>query len=94
MVINDIKQICSQCQGSGNQAGRPQWGSTQINPGGRCHHCQGRGFVLTELGQELVTLLRPFVMEMIDEARPTQPGPRPAGKPGAPPESDSAEDSP
>ena len=66
MVINDLKQVCSQCQGSGRQAGRSQWGITQINPDGRCIACEGRGFRLTDLGRELVTFLRPFVLEMMD----------------------------
>jgi hypothetical protein len=73
MVIKDLKQTCGQCHGSGRQAGVSQWGVTQINPGGLCHPCGGRGFVLTPLGRELVELLRPFVEEMIAVQRAAQP---------------------
>ena len=77
MVIKDLKQICPQCRGSGRQAAISQWGISQINPSGRCHPCVGRGFFLTPLGEELVKLLRPFVMEIIDESRPLPAGPPP-----------------
>ncbi len=77
MVIKDLKQICPQCGGSGRQAAISQWGISQINPSGRCHPCVGRGYLLTPLGEELVKLLRPFVMDIIDESRPLPAAPPP-----------------
>ncbi|MCZ6552340.1 MAG: hypothetical protein O7A67_00940 [SAR324 cluster bacterium] len=86
MVINDLKQVCSPCKGTGRQAGRSQWGINQINPDGRCLACEGRGFLLTELGRELMALLRPFVLEMMDSREAETPKPAEALKPaGAPP---------
>ena len=77
MGITDLKAICGQCRGSGRLAGITNMGISQINIGGICPACGGRGFILTELGQDLVNLLRPFVEEMIAEALP---------EPAAPPE--------
>ncbi|HKI98746.1 MAG TPA: hypothetical protein VKB51_09760 [bacterium] len=65
MVITELKQICSRCRGSGRQPGFVAMGISQINYDGRCPACHGRGFQLTELGQDLLNLLRPFVEEMI-----------------------------
>ncbi len=76
MVINDLKQTCTLCGGSGRLAGIRNMGIPQINPGGQCHRCRGRGFLLTELGEDLVRLLRPFVEEMIAEAMPSEPARR------------------
>ncbi|MCZ6556993.1 MAG: hypothetical protein O7E56_14645 [SAR324 cluster bacterium] len=72
MVINDLKTSCAQCNGSGRSAGITSMGISQINPSGICPHCKGRGFLLTELGEDLVNLLRPFVEEMIAEAAPAE----------------------
>jgi hypothetical protein len=82
MVIRDLKSPCARCKGSGRLAGLPNLGITQINASGQCPQCGGRGFLLTELGQDLVNLLRPFVEEWID-ARPQQApaAPRTAGTP-------------
>lgn len=73
MVINDLKETCSQCRGSGRLAGITNMGIPQINVGGLCPGCGGRGFQLTELGQDLLNLLRPFVEEMIAAAQPEPP---------------------
>ena len=73
MVINDLKQVCQQCAGSGRQAAFSEWGIAQINPDGRCHACRGRGFVLTALGHELLELLRPFIEEIVADRRPAPP---------------------
>lgn len=70
MVITDLKQTCLRCKGSGHQPGFTALGISQINYDGRCPACQGRGFTLTELGQDLLNLLRPFVEEMIRGDRP------------------------
>ena len=76
MVINDLKVICTRCQGSGRLAGITNMGISQINLSGVCPGCEGKGFQLTELGADLVDLLRPFVEEMIAEALP-EPAPPP-----------------
>ena len=73
MVINDLKQVCQQCSGSGRQAAFTEWGIAQINPDGRCHTCRGRGFELTALGHELLELLRPFVEEIVADRQPAPP---------------------
>jgi len=65
MVIADLKQTCGACSGSGRQTGIAQWGIAQINPNGRCLNCGGRGFLLTQLGRDVLDLLRPFIEEMI-----------------------------
>lgn len=70
MVINDLKQTCSRCGGSGHQPGFTALGVSQINYDGRCPLCAGRGFLLTELGQDLLDLLRPFLLEMIEGGAP------------------------
>lgn len=89
MVIKDLKQTCTQCKGSGRQAGVSQWGIAQINPDGRCLACAGRGFVLTPLGQEVLDLLRPFIEEMLDARQAAAGKPaakRPAANPAPPAE--------
>lgn len=70
MVINDLKEICSKCQGSGRLAGITNMGISQINIGGVCPGCGGKGFQLTELGKDLLNTLRPFIEEMIADAMP------------------------
>lgn len=67
MVINDLKRTCQRCRGSGHQPGFNTMGVSQINYDGRCPACSGRGFGLTELGQDLLNLLRPFIEEMISQ---------------------------
>jgi len=76
VVINDLKTICPQCRGVGRTAGIRNLGISQINLAGVCNRCGGRGFLLTELGQDLLDLLRPFVEEMIAEAAPPPPQPK------------------
>jgi len=76
MVISDLKQTCPRCRGSGHQPGFTTLGVAQINYDGRCPACAGRGFRLTGLGEDLLALLRPFILEMIDGGRPG-PAPRP-----------------
>lgn len=85
MVIRDLKQTCSRCQGSGRQTAVQEWGIAQINPGGRCHGCGGRGFVLTELGRDVLEMLRPFIEDIVEErlraARPEPPRREPDDEP-------------
>jgi hypothetical protein len=70
MHISELKQTCPRCRGSGHQPGFTALGISQINYDGRCPACQGRGFQLTELGQDVLNLLRPFIEEMIRGDRP------------------------
>lgn len=71
MVIRDLKTPCPRCRGSGRLAGLPDGlGVPQINASGVCPSCAGRGFLLTELGQDLLNLLRPFVDDWIAEKGP------------------------
>lgn len=78
MVIRDLKTPCGRCQGSGRLAGLPSsLGIAQINASGLCPQCGGRGFLLTELGQDLVRLLRPFVEEWMAEREGGEPAARP-----------------
>lgn len=65
MVISDLKQTCPRCRGRGHMPGFTAFGLSQINYDGRCPACQGRGFQLTELGRDVLNLLRPFIEEMI-----------------------------
>ncbi|MEE8396926.1 MAG: hypothetical protein V3S29_12785 [bacterium] len=86
MVINDLRSVCAQCRGAGRTAGISDGGISQINAAGVCPQCLGKGFLITELGQDLLNLLRPFILELIDEARPEKPQPPSARS--APPEED------
>jgi hypothetical protein len=78
MVIRDLKTPCPRCGGTGRLAALTDRGITQVNASGQCPQCAGRGFELTELGRDLVTLLRPFVQEWIEQ-KPARPAA--AGKP-------------
>ena len=67
MLISDLKKLCNKCEGSGYIAGLDEWGSIQINLRQSCHVCSGRGYNLTELGQELWKLYKPMVQNLINE---------------------------
>ena len=67
MLISDLKKPCNECKGSGYIAGLDEWGTIQINLRQSCHVCSGRGFNLTELGQELWKLYKPMVQNLINE---------------------------
>ena len=68
MLISDLKKPCTECEGSGYIAGLDEWGTIQINLRQSCHVCSGRGYNLTELGQELWKLYKPMVKNLINEA--------------------------
>ena len=68
MLISDFKKPCNECEGSGYIAGLDEWGTIQINLRQSCHVCSGKGFNLTELGQELWKLYKPMVKNLISEA--------------------------
>ena len=79
MVIEELRTTCPRCQGSGRLAGITNLGISQANVAGACPTCAGRGFNLTELGQDVLNWLRPFVQEMIDEAAAKAPPNKKAG---------------
>ena len=68
MLISDLKKPCNECEGSGYIAGLDEWGTIQINLRQSCHVCSGRGYNLTELGQDLWKLYKPMVQNLISEA--------------------------
>ncbi len=75
MTISDLKTMCPACQGSGQQAAISDSGIPQIHVSGRCLRCQGRGFQLTNLGEDVWKVLRPFVTDLITERLTERPGP-------------------
>ena len=68
MLISDLKKPCNECEGSGNMAGFDEWGTIQINLRQSCHVCSGRGYNLTEIGQDLWKLYKPMVQNLINDA--------------------------
>ena len=68
MLISDFKKQCNECGGSGYIAGLDEWGTIQINLRQSCHICSGKGYNLTELGQELWKLYEPMVNNLVNEA--------------------------
>ena len=68
MLISDLKKLCNECEGSGYIAGLDEWGTIQINLRQSCHVCSGRGYNLTELGQELWKLYKPMFQNLISKA--------------------------
>ena len=68
MLISDLKKPCNDCEGSGFIAGLDERGTIQINLRQSCHVCFGRGYNLTELGQELWKLYKPMVHNLVNEA--------------------------
>lgn len=68
MVIADLKQPCTACSGSGFIAGFNQYGTFLANETGKCKDCQGKGFCLTKLGQEIWELYAPMVEERVQKA--------------------------
>jgi len=67
MLISDLKKPCNECEGSGYIAGLDEWGTIQINLRQSCHVCSGRGFNLTELGQDLWKLYKPMIQNLVNE---------------------------
>lgn len=80
MVITELKETCPRCRGTGHQPGFSALGINQINYSGRCPVCAGRGFRLTEKGEDLLRLLRPFLEEVVDERLAARPA---MGRPAA-----------
>ena len=69
MLITDLKKTCSECKGNGYIAGLEELGSIQINLRQSCHVCYGKGFNLTELGQDLWKLYKPMIQKLINEVQ-------------------------
>jgi len=67
MLISDLKKPCNECEGGGYIGGLDELGTIQINLRQSCHVCSGRGYNLTELGQELWKLYKPMVQNLISE---------------------------
>ena len=67
MLIHDLKRPCSKCDGSAFQAGYDEWGSIQTNLQKLCTACSGKGYIFTELGNNLWKLYRPMIQELIRE---------------------------
>ena len=67
MLISDLKRPCTKCDGSGFQAGFDEWGSIQTNLRQSCPGCTGKGYKLTELGDNLWKLYSPMIQDLIRE---------------------------
>jgi len=67
MLISDLKRPCTECDGSGFQAGFDEWGSIQTNLRQFCTGCTGKGYNLTELGDNLWKLYSPMIQDLIRE---------------------------
>ena len=68
MLISDLKKPCAECEASGYIAVLDECGTIQINLRQSCHVCSGRGYNLTELGNDLWKLYKPMVHNLISEA--------------------------
>lgn len=67
MLISNLKRPCTKCDGSGFQAGFDEWGSIQTNLRQSCPGCTGKGYNLTELGDNLWKLYCPMIKDLIRE---------------------------
>jgi|TARA_B110000967_G_C18673051_1_gene454079 hypothetical protein len=67
MLISDLKRPCTECDSSGFQAGFDEWGSIQTNLRQFCPGCTGKGYNLTELGDNLWKLYSPMIQDLIRE---------------------------
>lgn len=66
-LIADFKATCQVCEGSGRKPGYLEIDKLQANLQRQCYGCQGRGYVLTPLGEELLELYRPIIQQWIRE---------------------------
>ena len=67
MLISDIKRTCENCDGNGFKAGFEECGSIQINLKKSCPFCSGRGYNLTEFGENLWELFMPMFKDMVND---------------------------
>ena len=65
MLISDLKRDCENCDGSGFQAGFEEVGSIQANLSKFCPICKGKGYNLTELGENFWKLYLPMLEDLI-----------------------------
>ena len=65
MLITDLRQPCQRCGSSGFEAGFDEYGSLQAKLRPVCIDCNGKGYVLTELGREVWSLLKPMILELV-----------------------------
>ncbi len=68
MIIADLKEPCSACKGSGFHAGFNQYGTLLANDTRKCVQCDGKGYLLTKLGQEVWELYKPMIEELLQES--------------------------
>jgi hypothetical protein len=64
-LIADFKETCSACSGGGVQVGYAEIDTLRANIGGKCLYCGGKGYTLTQLGEDLFDLYRPLIQELI-----------------------------
>ena len=69
MLITDLRQPCQRCGSSGFEAGYDEYGSLHAKLRPMCIDCSGRGYVLTELGREVWSLLKPMILELVREKK-------------------------
>ena len=69
MLITDLRQPCQRCGSSGFEAGYDEYGSLHAKLRPVCIDCSGRGYVLTELGREVWSLLKPMILELVREEK-------------------------
>ena len=65
MLISDLKRPCTECDGSGFEAGFDEWGSILTNLRQSCPGCTGKGVNLTELGDNVWKLYSPMIQDLI-----------------------------
>ena len=69
MLITDLRQPCHRCGSSGFEVGYDEYGSLHAKLRPVCIDCSGRGYVLTELGKEIWSLLKPMILELVWEEK-------------------------
>ena len=82
MLITDLRQPCDRCGSSGFEAGYDEYGSLQAKLWPVCIDCSGRGYVFTELGREVWSLLKPLILELVREEKITSDESRESEKDG------------
>ena len=77
MLITDLKQPCKRCGSSGFDAGYDEYGSLHAKLLPICINCNGRGYVLTKLGREVWNLLKPMIVDLLNELEEKNAGIKP-----------------
>ena len=68
-LLADFKESCKVCEGSGRKLGYLEIDTLQPHLSQKCFQCQGRGYTLTQLGEDLLELYRPAIQQWILELR-------------------------